>query len=174
MFVGGAVAAMWYGEPRSTLDIDVVIEATADDAERIAAAFPPAEFYVPPLDVLRQELAQSRDGQFNVIDLVSGLKADIYVAGDDPLIAYGFAHAVERELAGQRLRFAPATYVIAMKLRFYAVSHQDKHLRDIRSILAISPEAVDLAEVTRWAERSGVVEAWRRCQARPGEERPGP
>ena len=82
MFIGGAVAAMWYGEPRSTLDIDVVLAAMSADAERIAGAFPPAGFYVPPLDVLRQGLARSHDGQFNVIDLVSGLKADIYVAGD--------------------------------------------------------------------------------------------
>lgn len=169
-FVGGAVAAMTYGEARTTLDIDVVVQATPADADRFAQAFPPAEFYVPQPSVLRSELARRDGGQFNVIDLTTGMKADIYVAGDDPLIAYGFAHASERELGGHRLRIAPATYVVAMKLRFYGISHQDKHLRDVRSILALSPEEVDVAEVTRWAERFGVADAWKDCQERRGEE----
>lgn len=170
LFVGGAVAAMWYGEPRTTLDIDVIVQATAADAERIAQAFPTPEFYVPPRSVLRQELGRTEGGQFNVIDLASGMKADVYVAGDDPLIAFGFAHATVRDLAGHPLRLAPATYIVAMKLRYFGVSCQDKHLRDIRSVLALSPGEVDVAEVTRWAERFGVVEAWRSCLARPGEE----
>jgi hypothetical protein len=161
-FVVGAVAAISYGEPRTTLDIDLTIQATPADAERIVAAFASAEFYV------RRE-----GGQFNVIDLTTATKADIDVAGDDPLIAFGFAHASERELGGHRLRIAPATYVVAMKLRFYGISRQDKHLRDVRSILAVSPEEVDVAEVTRWAERYGVADAWRECREHPGtEDRP--
>lgn len=170
VFVGGSVAAMWYGEPRSTLDIDVVVEAGPEDAERIVAAYPAGEFYVPPLDVVREELSRGAAGSFNVIDLASGLKADIYVAGDDPLIAFGFANARPESVGATRLNLAPATYVVAMKLRFYAISHQDKHLRDIRSILAVSPEAVDAARVTEWALRFGVVDAWDAAQRRVGEE----
>lgn len=175
VFVGGAVAAMSYGEARTTLDIDLIIQATSADTDRIVGVFPETEFYVRPVPVIRAELARREGGQFNVIDLTTGMKADIYVAGDDPLIAFGFAHASERDLGGHRLRIASATYVVAMKLRFYGISRQDKHLRDVRSILAVSPEEVDVAEVTRWAERYGAADAWRECREHPGtEDRPAP
>ncbi len=170
VFVGGSVAAMWYGEPRSTLDIDVVIRASREDAERIGSGFPPEAFYVPPLEVIRAELGLKRGGQFNVLDLASGLKADVYVAGDDPLIAYGFEGATPEQVEGVTLNIAPATYVVAMKLRFFSISKQDKHLRDIRSLLAISPESVDFEWVRTWAESFGVADTWEECQQRRGEE----
>ncbi len=170
VFVGGSIAAMWYGEPRSTLDIDLVIRAEPAHAELFVNAFPQDAFYLPPVDIIREELRRGSGGQFNVIDLASGLKADIYVAGDDPLIGYGFDEAVEQETGGVILNIAPATYVVAMKLRFYAISKQDKHLRDIRGVLAISPEAVDTARVLEWAIRFGVEDTWRACQESPGEE----
>lgn len=170
LFVGGSVASMWYGEPRSTLDIDLVVKATPADAERIVRPFAGDGFYVPPLEVVREELERGAGGTFNIIDLASGLKADVYVAGDDPLIEYGFAHAAAREVGGTTLSVAPATYIVAMKLRFHGISRQDKHLRDIRSILAVSPEAVDTAEVDAWAAKYGVSDVWSTCQQQPGEE----
>ncbi|MBL4846166.1 MAG: hypothetical protein JKY65_11615 [Planctomycetes bacterium] len=170
VFVDGSIAAMWYGEPRSTLDIDLVIRAGPDDAELFVTAFPEDSFYVPPVEVIRAELKRGSGGQFNVIDLANGLKADIYVAGDDPLIGFGFDKAVEQVTGGVTLNIASATYVVAMKLRFYGISKQDKHLRDIRSVLAISPDAVDMASVLEWATRFGVEDTWRACQESPGEE----
>lgn len=124
---------------------------------------------MPPAEAIRRELGRAREGQFNLIDLTSGLKADIYVAGDDPLIAYGFAHARQEEVAGLTLNLAPATYVVAIKLRFYGLSQQDKHLRDVRSLLATSPELVDMQRVAGWAKDYGVEEAWEACQTRSGE-----
>ena len=170
VLVGGSIAAMWYGEPRSTLDIDLVVQAGPADAERLAGAFPAAEFYVPPVEVIRAELRRGSAGQFNVIDLASGLEADIYVAGDDPLVAFGFQHAAPQDAGGFMLNLAPATYVVAMKLRFYAMSHQEKHLRDIRSLLALSPELVDIPFVDDWARRLGVGDVWLQCRASAGDE----
>lgn len=171
VMVGGSVAAMWWGEPRSTLDIDLVVQAGRGDAERIRRQFlPEEEFYLPPLEHLRDELARGAEGSFNVIDLATGLKADVYPAGSDPLIAYGFANAVAQQVGGSTLRLAPPTYVVAMKLRYHSLGAQDKHLRDIRSILALSPGAVDQAEVARWARTFGAEKAWAECLAGPGRE----
>ena len=170
VFVGGSIAAMWYGEPRSTLDIDVVVKAEPSDAGRLAEAYTGGGFYVPPVEVIREELKRGARGSFNVVDLESGLKIDIYVAGDDALVAYGFEHARPATVGGATLNLAPATYVVAAKLRFYAISKQEKHLRDIRGILAISPELVDLEHVSAWAERFQVADAWESCRGAAGAE----
>lgn len=171
--IGGAVAAVVYGEPRSTLDIDLIIRASPADAARIEGAFPRTEFYLPPTATLERELGRERDGSFQILDLQSSLKADVYIAGADPMIAWGLSHRRGHTIHGRHIWVAPATYVIAMKLRYYTISEQDKHLRDIRSILAISPHEVDVDSVSDWAAACGAEAAWNRCRSSPGEEAPG-
>ncbi|MBA3708993.1 MAG: hypothetical protein H0W83_09270 [Planctomycetes bacterium] len=130
----------------------------------------PEQFYVPPIETIRAELGRGSRGHFNIIDFATGMKADLYPAGEDPLIRFGLMHASRRDLAGESVVVAPATYVIAMKLRYYGISQQDKHLRDIRSILALSPQEVDIQAVDRWAHACGADETWKRCQKSAGEE----
>lgn len=169
-FVGGSVAAMVFGEPRLTNDIDLIVRAKPSDAPRIFAQFPAGPYYCPAVGVLVEELGRRRGGQFNVLDVPTGMKADVYVAGDDPLIAYGFEHATLQAVGAHRLHVASPTYVVAMKLRFWGISHQEKHVRDIRNLLALAPSLIDHAEVERWAGQFGVLDAWRRCQDEAGEE----
>lgn len=56
--------------------------------------------------------------------------------------------------------------MILRKLEFLRESGQDKHLRDIRFMLAVTP--LDVAFVEREVSRLGVEEQWRRCKALAG------
>jgi hypothetical protein len=76
--VSGSVAAMLYGEPRLTLDIDFVVFLRAEDVARLPDVYPNPDFYLPPLDVIAAEAARELKGHFNVIHPKSGLKADFY------------------------------------------------------------------------------------------------
>ena len=49
------------------------------------------------------------------------------------------------------------------------MSHQDKHLRDIRAMLALSPELIDLGFLDHWTETHGLSVIWRQCRSRVGE-----
>lgn len=166
----GSVASMAFGEPRSTLDIDLVIAARPEDAERLISAFDPGRYYLPPVEVIRRELMRS-EGTFNIIDGETSLKADIYGMGNDALNRYGFAHriAISIDNLGD-VYVAPPTCVIVGKLRYFSMSRQDKHLRDIRGMLALDTTGMDLPMIDQWAERIGVMEAWRSCRERAGEE----
>jgi hypothetical protein len=158
--VTGSVAATLYGEPRATHDIDLVANLSAEDGERLTAAFPAASFYTPPAEVIALEAAREGRGHFNVIHSESGLKADFYLAGRDPLHAWAFRHAREYSIAGLRVRLAPAEYVILRKLEFYREGGSEKHLRDIRSMLALSPEALDRRDLADWIHRLGLERQW--------------
>lgn len=72
--VTGGVAAIVYGEPRLTNDVDIVLGLAHADAERLVAAFSPDRYYVPPVDVIRVEVSRAEHGHFNVLDL--GLRAE--------------------------------------------------------------------------------------------------
>jgi len=82
--VTGATAAIVYGQPRVTNDIDVVLALDATAVSRLPECFPEADFYLPPESVLRVEQSRRQRGHFNIIHHESGYKADIYLAGEDP------------------------------------------------------------------------------------------
>ena len=60
--VSGSVAAMLYGEPRVTHDIDLVVFLRAEQIQQLAKIYPPPEFYVPPIDAILEEAARERGG----------------------------------------------------------------------------------------------------------------
>ena len=65
--VGGGFAAILFGEPRTTLDIDIAIACQPADDERIAAAFPEGRLYVPPIEVMRREIGRGARGSLRDI-----------------------------------------------------------------------------------------------------------
>src|SRR5437588_407921 len=66
-----------------------------------------------------------------------------------------------QKLAGETISLAPPEYVIVRKLEYYREGRSEKHLRDIRSMLAISGEQLDRQALKDWVERRGVQAEWR-------------
>jgi len=161
--VTGSVAASVYGEPRLTADIDVVLLLSVEGIAPLRSAFPDREYYVPPDETLRLELARSSRGMFNLIHHVSRFKADIYLAARDPLHAWALEHRRRISLEESGAWIAPPEYVILRKLEYLREGGQDKHLRDIRFILAAT--AVDHAFVESEVTRLGLHTQWRQCRA---------
>jgi hypothetical protein len=161
--VTGSVAASVYGEPRLTADIDVVVLLRNSDIPTLRSAFPEKDYYVPPEETLRLELARDTRGTFNLIHHASQFKADIYLAGRDPLHAWALEKRRRIALGDTGAWVAPPEYVIVRKLEYLREGGQDKHIRDIRFILAAS--AVDLAFVEAEVARRGLEAQWLMCRS---------
>jgi hypothetical protein len=159
--IGGSVAAIFYGEPRLTHDVDFVVALTNRDIQQLTEVFPESDFYLPPLEVIAEEVARGTRGQFNVIHTATGFKADFYPAGDaDELNVWGFRCRREIQYGGETLALAPPEYVIVRKLEFFRERGSDKHLRDIRSMLALSKEQIDSDQLHEWIQRLGLQAEW--------------
>ena len=151
----GSIATMSYGEPRATLDIDVVVALDMSGLDTLESLFPPPEFY---LSVDAARVAVRSKSQFNVIHPASGMKVDFFVAGDD----------IERSQLERRLRRAllpgldawcsPPEELVVKKLLYFQQGASDKHLRDIASMIRISPEGIDLGRVRELAIHNDVGE----------------
>jgi len=162
--VTGSVASMAYGEPRLTNDIDLILDLRDPDVETILMAFPEADYYLPPSEVIRNERVRPQRGHFNIIHQESMLKADVYLMGADPLHRWAFEHARPLEIDGRPVNFAPPEYVIIRKLEFFREGGSAKHLRDIAAMFAESRAEIDEGFLNREIAERGLANAWERAR----------
>jgi len=162
--ITGSVAASVYGEPRLTADIDVVLLLGLKDLPGLRGVFPEADYYVPPDETLRGEISREMEGMFNLIHHRSQFKADIYLAARDPLHAWALENRRRIDLGGAGAWIAPPEYVIVRKLEYLREGGSDKHLRDIRFILAATP--LDHVFIDAEVAKRGLRREWSRAEAR--------
>lgn len=133
--ITGSVASSIYGEPRNTLDIDLVVLPDANQIQQIAKLFPDHDYYLPPLDVMTIESRREANGRFNIIHHGTGLKADIYPSRNHPYLTWALENTRRTRTGICEIRIAPPEYVIIHKLGFYQESGHQRHLRDIAGII---------------------------------------
>ena len=162
--VTGSVAAMYYGEPRMTNDVDIVLVLGPEDTVTLEKAFPQNEFYSPPHEVLKIEQARRQRGHFNLIHHESGFKADVYLAGIDPLHAWGLARRQPAQIEADTVYFAPPAYVILRKLQFYREGRSTKHLRDIHRMIHVLGAEWDKQDLLHLVCEHGLQQEWEAAQ----------
>lgn len=107
------------------------------------------------------EARRESRGHFNVIHVPSGLKADVYPANRDPLHAWAITRALRVPVGTLTVSVAPPEYVILRKLEYHREGGSEKHLRDIRAMLALSLVPIDRAALADWLARLGLEAQWR-------------
>ena len=158
-FVTGSVAAIYYGEPRFTNDIDVVVDLPMARIPELCTAFPAGDFYVSEETVRR---AVDQHGIFNVIHPASGLKVDVMIPADTVFNRQRFRRVTRVRPGGDyEALFASAEDVILKKMEFFREGGSEKHLRDISGILKVSGERLDFDYIEDWAEATGLETIWR-------------
>lgn len=149
----GSVAAMLYGIPRFTHDLDIVLDLRNTPVGELERMFPDQSFYRPPSEVIRVERSRSQRGHFNIIHHDSGLKADVYLFGQENLHKWAFDRKRRIQLSPEKgIWLAPPEYVILRKLQYYLEGHSDKHLHDIRGIMEVSADLIDQNALKDWIE----------------------
>ena len=157
----GSIASSAYGERRTTLDLDVVAVVVRQDANRFLTAFPETEFYCPPTEIIQAESARPERGHFNLIHQHSIYKADIYVATGSAFDHWAFKHRRPLVVGETPVWLAPPEYVIIHKLEFFREGGSEKHLRDIRGMLAVTD--VDRAFLEKEIAQRALRDLWQKC-----------
>ena len=153
--VAGSVASSVHGEPRSTQDLDLVVDPTGPALSAFLEALPEDEFYVSE-DAARDALRHRR--QFNVIDLQTGWKADLILRKDRPFSQTEFERRQPATVLGVQVHLARAEDVLLTKLEWAKKGGgSERQLRDVRGILH-ADGALDEAYLQRWAAALDVVD----------------
>jgi hypothetical protein len=168
--VVGSFASSFHGVPRSTQDLDLVIDPPdAASLQRFLASLPAQEYYADAdaaLDALR------RRGQFNVIDMATAWKADLIVRKARPFSIEEMRRPIEGDLLGARVRIASAEDTLISKIEWAKIGGgSELQLRDAAGILSLyGRDKLDVEYVERWVRELGLEESWRRLLATNGEE----
>jgi len=132
--IGGSIASSFAGEPRATVDIDIVAAIEERHVEALVAALS-REFYVDA-DAMRRAI-RTRSST-NLIHRPTQLKVDIFVAGGTPLDARQLARRQTVDLGdGRRLHVHPPEDILLQKLRWCRLGGEvsDRQWRDVTAIV---------------------------------------
>jgi hypothetical protein len=163
-FITGSIASSYYGIPRYTHDIDVVVAISKQDAEEIVRLFS-GEGYISQ-EGIRDAL--SGTGMFNFIHAETGLKVDFWIDLGEPFTKSCFARARQVELSeGFWVMMASPEDVLLHKVYWDHLMPSERQLRDAQGILSVLGEKLDVAYIEKWAKDLGIKDRIQRLLAEP-------
>jgi hypothetical protein len=153
--VGGSVASGVHGIPRTTMDIDLVVDMRPDQLEEFAMALHPG-FYADA-ETIRRAVALGR--AFNVIHIASAYKFDFFPLGKDEFSRTEFARRAYAEVSlfgpePIECAVASAEDTILRTLEWYRRGGEtsERQWNDVRGIIQVSGDQLDYPYLRRWAK----------------------
>lgn len=161
--VGGAVALWAWGDPRTTADLDLVVDLPFEAMGDLSRELEQRDMLVPIDIMIDLALEDRADLPINAIHMFSGFKAELFLLKPGDVFR---ETCLQRR---QRVDYGPplgevyvhsAEDLILNKLKYYRISKQPKHVRDITSIVLSQGAALDGGYIDWWAEQLGVADIW--------------
>ena len=155
--VTGSLASSFYGEPRATRDIDMVIDPTRRGLGHLVDGLEADEIYVDrhaAFEALRDRT------QFNAV--AGADKVDLIIRRDRPFSKAEFNRRCPAELLGTRGFIPTVEDLIIAKLEWATVSGSDLQLRDVVGMIDVADGDLDRTYIERWVGELGLSDAWRR------------
>lgn len=166
--VGGSLASGAHGEPRTTRDVDVLVELLPERIDPLVAALAP-EFYVDRESVRE---AVERRRSFNVVHLGLYQKIDVFVAGDGLLDREQLARkiAARPEPDVKPVFVTSAEVIVLRKLDWYRRGGgvSDQQWRDVLGVLKVQGGRLDLRYLRELAHELELAELLDRASIEAG------
>jgi len=167
--VGGSLASSVCGEPRSTLDVDMVVELSESGVEPLIASLG-GEFHADT-DSLRRAVREHASA--NVIHLPTSTKVDLFIVGGSPLDAEQMDRRqkvkVSTDPECNLYIYAPED-ILLQKLRWYRLGNEisDRQWRDILGIVLTQESRMNVPYLERGAHVLGVSDLLARALSEAG------
>lgn len=156
--VGGSFASSFYSLPRSTNDIDLVVALRPEHIAPLIAALK-HNYMIDPQAV---STAIERKRSFNIIDLTTFDKVDLFVATGEPWSQQQLQRRRPETLSvesnSSTVFFASPEDVILSKLVWYRLGGEvsDRQWQDLLNVFLLQSDNLDRAYLQHWAADLGV------------------
>ncbi len=152
----GSLASAYYGAPRSTQDIDVVVAATPVQLRRLVQLLPSDKYYVD-LDAALE--AHKRQTMFDVVDLVTGWKIDFIIRRSRAFSEEEFGRRARFNLQGVPL-FVASAEDSHLDARMGKAAQSVRHIEDAAAILRMRWDSLDHSYLQKWIRGLGLATEW--------------
>ncbi|MGA7473755.1 MAG: DUF6036 family nucleotidyltransferase [Candidatus Sulfotelmatobacter sp.] len=163
--LAGSFASAYYGAPRTTQDIDVVVAATPDQLRTFVQLLARDEYYVD-LDAALE--AHKRQTIFNVVDLVTGWKIDFIIRKSRAFSEEEFRRRAQFNLQGVPLFVASAEDVVISKLEWAKLAQSARQIEDVAAILRMRWNLLDHTYLEKWIRGLGLATEWNDARSAAG------
>jgi hypothetical protein len=150
----GSMASNYWGMPRTTHDLDFVVQLAPASVEKFVREFA-GDFHI---DEMAVRGAFQPPHQFNAIDTRSALKVDFWILRNEPFEREMFARRRNAVVFGEPAWIATPEDVILHKLFWNRITPSERQLNDAAGVFAVQRELLDLEYMRGWAKELQVSE----------------
>jgi len=147
--VSGSIASTVYGEPRTTNDIDIVIDPDQQKLTKFLDSIG-NEYYFSK--AAARDAIKNRS-MFNIIDTQSGWKIDLIIKKTHPFANFEFQRRRDAQVLGTGAFLVSPEDSIISKLVWSKDTQSQTQGRDVLGILANQYEQLDFTYLQKWAEQ---------------------
>jgi hypothetical protein len=158
-YITGGVASIVYGEPRTTRDLDLVVEINQADIARLVTVLERSGFYCP-LGAI-EEIQRGQGHILSVTHTETILNADIILHRDSAFVASKMQRRRLEIMDAAEARcwvVSPEDLILA-KLLWGQRSQSEKQWRDVLGVLKVQGETLNFDYLMQWAEQLNLVDA---------------
>lgn len=145
--VSGSISSTFYGRPRSTQDVDIIIEATSENLQELVTILQDKNYYADEQAALE---ALSKTTLFNVLDASSGYKADFIIRKDRPYSLKEFDRRKMVDVLGLSLYLVAPEDAILSKLEWAKKSQSERQFTDALGVAIVQAEKLDWEYIQIW------------------------
>lgn len=148
-YLTGSMATNYWGIPRTTHDLDFVVQLSETAVPLIVQEFRD-NFHI---DEQAVRAVFQPPHQFNAIDARSALKVDFWLAASTPFDQEMLRRRVAATLFGEAAWIATAEDVILHKLLWHRISPSDRQMGDAAGVVAVQTASLDKNYLNKWAAK---------------------
>jgi len=144
--LSGSVAMNLYAEPRTTQDIDIIVEMMVEDISNFIKLLDDRFYYSE--EAIYEAI--QRKSMFNVIDFHTGMKVDLIIRSGDLFEQEKFHNRRKTNYQGIDLWVISPEDLVVSKLRWIQELQSEKQKSDIANLL--SSEGLNMEYIRKWCD----------------------
>lgn len=159
----GSYAVSYYGIPRATHDIDLIIEVSRENYSQLKKAIDGLDkAYLIDNNQIKKAIEKS--SQFDILHLDSGIKIDFWLVGRNDFDRSKLIRGKNITLYGQKIHLVSPEDLILTKLLWCKQVRSEKHIRDCVGIWKVQGKKLDKKYLELWAKRLAIEKYYREMQ----------
>lgn len=160
--VTGSIVSSIQGEPRTTHDVDILVNIKSEHVSALLKAFSPPKFYLSEIAIKEALVHKS---MFNLIDTEEGTKIDFWILSNGAFDKSRFERKYEESVLGTKMKISKPEDTILAKILWAKLSGgSEKQFTDALRVYEIQYLNLDLQYITRWSNHLDIDELWEKLK----------